>query len=228
MFLLQLKTAITVALREVFGPQYPVADFRQLPITIEFPFQEQQYPGVWVTWDPVGTISKGGLDNEVYGPPELTTDDNPNVFFRYRFSGYAMYTVGALTSMQRDRLYDELVRVFLMSGDPNVISYRTYVEENPYIMMNMDFDTISTRGMAENAGTPWGTNDFIYEATLAIETVGEFVSDEYFTSLVPLAQINTTGQGLAFQSATVPMGPQIGVDFPVNLQVTPHRGQPKG
>lgn len=218
MFLVQLKTAITVALREVFGPEYPVADFRDLPITIEFPYTEQQYPGVWVTWDPVGSISRAGIDNLFYGPPELTTDENPNNLYRYRFSGYSMYTVGALTSMQRDRLYDELVRVFLMSGDPNVEGFRNYVESNSYIAMNMDFDTISTRGMAENPGTPWGTADIIYEATLAIETVGEFISDEFFTSLVPLAGINTTGQGFAFQSTTVPEGPVIGMQYPVNLQ----------
>jgi hypothetical protein len=220
-FLVQLKTAITVALRQVFGPGYPVADFRELPITIEFPYQEQQYPGVWVTWDPVGTISRAGIDNMFYGPPELTSDTVDNVLYRYRFSGYSMYTVGALTSMQRDRLYDELVRTFLMSGDPNVTGFRTYVEANPYIAMNMDFDTISTRGMAENPGTPWGTNDFIYEATLAIETLGEFISDQFMTDLVPLAAVNTTGQGLAFQSTTVKEGPVIGVDYPVSTQVSP-------
>jgi hypothetical protein len=216
-FLVQCKTTITKALRQVFDATYPVADFRNLPITIEFPFQEQQYPGVWVTWDPVGNISRAGIDNLMYGPPTLTTDTNDNNLFRYRFSGYSMYTVGALTSMQRDRLYDEMVRVFLMSGDPNVESFRNYVEDSPYIYMNMDFDNVSTRGMAENAGTPWGTNDFIYEATLAIETVGEFISDEFFTSLIPLAQINSTGQGLAFQDPTTPEGPEIGMQFPVEV-----------
>jgi hypothetical protein len=211
-----------MALREVFQADYPVADFRNLPISIEFPYQEQMYPGVWVTWDPVGNVSKAGIDNYMYGPPEPTSDTNNNILFRYRFSGYSMYTIGALTSMQRDRLYDELTRVFLMSGDPNVESFRQYVEDNPYIAMNMDFDNISTRGMAENPGTPWGTNDFIYEATLAIETVGEFISDEYFTSLVPLSSIITTGQGLEFQSTTNLTGPVIETDFPVNIQVTPH------
>jgi hypothetical protein len=216
-FLVQLKTTITQALRGVFNATYPVADFQNLPITIEFPYQEQQYPGVWVTWDPVGTLSRAGIDNLFYGPPEATTEDNPNLLFRYRFSGYSMYTIGALTSMQRDRLYDELVRVFLMNGDPNVQVFRQYIEDSPYIFMNMDFDNISTRGMAENAGTPWGTNDFIYEATLAIETVGEFISDEFFTSLVPLAQITNTGQALAFQSETELLDePIIGVDFPVS------------
>jgi hypothetical protein len=219
MFLVELKTSITVALRQVFDATYPVADFQDLPITIEFPYQEQQYPGIWVTWDPVGNISRAGIDNLFYGPPTPATDTEPHLLYRYRFSGYSMYTVGALTSMQRDRLYDEMVRVFLMSGDPNVESFRQYVEDSPYIYMNMDFDNVSTRGMAENAGTPWGTNDFIYEATLAIETVGEFISDEFFTSLVPLAQVTNTGQALAFQSTTELLDePVIGVDYPVNSQ----------
>lgn len=216
MFLVQLKTTITEALRQVFNASYPVADFQNLPITIEFPYQEQQYPGCWVSWDPVGNVSRGGIDNLMYGPPTDTTDTNPNLLYRYRFSGYSMYTVGALTSMQRDRLHDELVRVFLMSGTPQVESFRQYVEDSPYIYMNMDFDNVSIRGMAENAGTPWGTNDFIYEVTLAIETVGEFISDEFFTSLVPLAQINNMAQGFAFQSTTDLTGPVVEMEFPVN------------
>ena len=216
MFLVQLKTSITYALRQVFGATYPVDDFRDLPITIEYPYQEQQYPGVWVTYEPIGNISKSGIDNQVYGPPELTTEANPNNLFRYRFSGYSMYTIGALTSMQRDRLHDELVRVFLMSGSPQVVGFRQYIENNPYLYMNMDFDTVSVRGMAENPGTPWGTNDFIYEATLAIETVGEFISDEFFTSLVPLAGITSAGQSLVFESTTETMStPMIEVDFPL-------------
>jgi hypothetical protein len=215
-FLVQLKTSITYALRQVFGATYPVDDFQNLPITIEFPYQEQQYPGVWVGWEPIGPISKAGIDNEVYGPPAATTQDNPNVFFLYRFSGYSLYTIGALTSMQRDRLHDELVRVFLMSGTPQVVGFRQYIEDNPYINMNMDFDTVSVRGMAENPGTPWGTNDFLYEVTLAIETVGEFVSDQFLTTLVPLAEITSTGDALAFESSTQTLPtPIIGVDFPI-------------
>lgn len=221
MFLVQLKTTITQALRTVFNSTYPVADFQNLPITIEFPFKEQEYPGVWVTWDPVGNVSKGGLDNYVYAPPDATTDDNPNLLYRYRFSGYSMYTIGALTSMQRDRLHDELVRVFLMSGSPQVQSFREYVEDSPYIFMNMDFDNVSVRGMAENMGTPWGTNDFIYEATLAIETVGEFISDEFMTSLVPLQTIGTSAQGLEPNNASDLTGPIWEMEYPVKI-ATPY------
>jgi hypothetical protein len=97
-----------------------------------------------------------------------------------------------------------------------VAAFRQYVEDNDYIDMQMDFDNIATRGMAEAQGTPWGTNDFLYEATLAIETVGEFLSDEFFTSLVPLAQINNTAGALAFQSQTEILSePTIGMEYPV-------------
>lgn len=216
MFLYQLKTALTLALRQVFTATYPVADFANLPVTIEFPYTEQEYPGVWVTWEPVGAISRGGIDNyqmTPWAPTDLAS--NPNDLFRYRFSGNSLFTVGALTSLQRDRLHDELLRVFLVSTDPSVESFRQYVEDNPYIAMQMDFDNVNVRGMSENPGTPWGTNDFIYECTLAIETYGEFIADRELSQLVVLSQINSTGTPAATATVTFPSSQ---VDYPLNLQ----------
>jgi hypothetical protein len=43
--------------------------------------------------------------------------------------------------------------------------------------MNFDFDEIGQRGFSAAPGTPWGTDDVVYEGTLAMECVGEFVSN---------------------------------------------------
>ena len=143
MSLVQFEDDYYLALRQVFGATYPVDDFQDLSMTIEFPYQEQQYPGVWVGWEPIGPISKAGIEqSRSMGHRRPLPRTTPNVFFLYRFSGYSLYTIGALTSMQRDRLHDELVRVFLMSGTPQVVGFRQYIEDNPYINMNMDFDTV--------------------------------------------------------------------------------------
>jgi hypothetical protein len=57
---------------------------------------------------------------------------------------------------------------------------------------------------------------------LAIETVGEFVSDDFYGDLVPLAEITNAGSSYAFESANVTSGaPTIGVDYPILPTPTP-------
>jgi hypothetical protein len=42
-------------------------------------------------------------------------------------------------------------------------------------------------------GTPWGTNDWVYEATCSLTCEGEFISDlRHSPSLIPLSAITVT------------------------------------
>ena len=156
MFLVQLKTSITYALRQVFGATYPVDDFQNLPITIEFPYQEQQYPGVWVGWGAYRPYLQGRDRSKrgLWATGGHYPGQPPTSSFCTGSRATRCIPSVPLPGIRRDRLHDELVRVFLMSGTPQVVGFRQYIEDNPYINMNMDFDTVSVRGMAENPGTP--------------------------------------------------------------------------
>ena len=207
-----MLTAVTTALRTVFDSTYPVEDFQNLYIEIEWPFVEQAYPGVWITFEPTGQLSRGGIDNLMYSPATTTSGINPNTMFVYRSSGFVNYTIGALTNLQRARLFDELARVFLVNQDPNVISFREYIENNPYISMNMDFDNLSMRGQHETQGTPWGTNDIIYEMTIAMEVGNiEFVSGQLLDANENLVGVEITGDPLEIIIGE-PIAPQSIVD----------------
>ncbi len=196
MFLKETKSTLTQALKNVFTSAYPVSDFQNLYISIEYPMLEQNYPGCWVGFEPMGNLEKGGIDNyegyamyDVYGQPDSLS--------RWRAQGFATFTIGAMTALQRDRLFDEMVRVIAFNQETPVVSFREYVETlNPLISMNLNVDTIIVKGMSEGEGTPWGTSEIIYEATLAVETVIEFASDNQNQNLTPLSAIEVTPQGL--------------------------------
>ena len=178
MFLKETKSILTAALQNTFTGAYPVADFQNIFISIEYPYERQNYPAIWVGFEPMGTIDRGGINNDFgFTPAQFFSDGSPLPISVWRATGYATYTIGALTALERDNLFDELLRVLAFSDSSSAISYRSMVESNPLIGMNLNFDAIAVRGISENPGTPWGTSEIIYEATLAIEAQIEFSSD---------------------------------------------------
>lgn len=187
MFLKETKSILTAAMQATFTPTYPVTDFQNLYISIEFPLEEQNYPAMWVGFEPLGQIERGGIDNEYKGTM-TNPDGTVSTFSLWRATGYGTFTIGAMTAGQRDRLFDEVVRVFAFSAESQVTPFRGLIEENPLIAMNMNFDQVAVRGMSENPGTPWGTSEILYEATLAVEAVIEFASDQA-ANLTPLSKV---------------------------------------
>ena len=186
MFITPLKTMLTIALRKTFDADYLVERFRGLHISIEFPDDRQHYPGVWVDFEPMGEMERIGIGHyEVEGTPE-----GGRRFTRWKFQGYVTYTVAALSSLERDLLLDELIRVFAF-GDENesTSEYRALIEDNEMLAMNIDFDQVAMRGSATAQGTPWGTEEMIYEATIALEVLGEFMADSVDATLLPLTGI---------------------------------------
>jgi hypothetical protein len=110
---------------------------------------------------------------------------------KWRFQGYATFTIVALSSLERDRLFDEFVKVIAFGEvNPQRSTFRNVIDNNDLIAMNMDFDSIAIRGAAANMGTPWGTNDVIYEITAACQVLGEFTSDISTGELVNLSEID--------------------------------------
>lgn len=177
------------AIKETFDERYPEADFRGVHCSIEYPLEPMHYPGIWVDYSDSDKLRVAGVDHKETDP------DKPLglAFTRWKFGGYASYTVAALTSLECDRLYDEVVRTLAFGRQDSVRSrFREYVENNDLIAANFDFDEIEPRGNAAAPGTPWGTDEIIYERTLNMEVIGEFISDDSTGSLVPLSKITIT------------------------------------
>jgi hypothetical protein len=189
MYLTRLKTVLTVALRETFDAEYVHPQFRGIHISIEYPEKRDNFPGVWVDFEPMGELIRAGIDHGEYRESEA----NPTRavrFTRYRVQGNATYTVVALTSRERDALFDEVVRTFAFGSEhQSTKDYRRYIETNDLIAINMDFDSIAQRGFAASPGTPWNTDDIVYEATISMNLVGEFMSDNATGELLPISAI---------------------------------------
>ena len=188
MFLTPLKTAITLAMRDTFDEEYPSAEFRGLHVSVEYPISEVEYPGVWVGFDIVGDVENAGVGHIERSEPD--EDGHRRSVKRWRFQGITTYTVYALSSHERDRLFDEIMKIVAFGNESNARRrFRYAIEHNDLIAVNFDFDQTSARGFAASPGTPWGTDDVIYEATIGMETLGEFVSEGVGPSLVPLSDV---------------------------------------
>lgn len=190
MYLIPLKTLLVQALRQTFDDQYPSPDFRGLYASIEYPVEPQAYPSVWVDYDDTAPLTRAGVSHRE--TLEVQTGGDPLVvpYTRFRFEGSVSLTVVALSSLERDRLYDELVRVLAFGDeDAATVQFRRYIEDNEFIAANMNFDTLTARGNAAAPGTPWGTEEVIYERGLSVEIIGEFVADRTTGALVPLTRI---------------------------------------
>lgn len=189
MYLTYLKTTLVEALKRTFDETYPDEDFREIHASIEYPVKEAEYPGIWVDYDDVDDLQIAGVDHQEY----IFQDPDFMPITRWKFSGYVTYTVTALTSLERDRLYDQVVNVLAFGEfDPARKRFREFIEDNDFIATNFNFDKISPKGSVAAPGTPWGTDEIIYERSISVGVIGEFVPHPVNGALVPLDQIIVT------------------------------------
>lgn len=188
MYLVPLKTAVVEAFRATFDSMnYPEPDFQNIVISIEYPMTESSYPGLWVTYEDTQELSIAGIAH-------LETINNQDGSFtevtRWVFQGTVTVTAVALSSLERDRLYDEVVRTYAFGGQNQALSvFRTKIEENDFIGMNFNFDDMQPSGDGASPGTPWGTDEIIYEKSLSMDVRGEFVGDPKTQGLVALSKV---------------------------------------
>lgn len=190
MYLSHTKAMVVTALTTVFDDGYPVEDLRRLWVDIEYPVEQVKYPAIWVDYEDASPLAIAGIahvEHNELGQP----------FTRWVFQGYVTMTVVALSSRERDRIYDELVRVIAFGNrqvdDPALSLFRQFIEDNEFIGAEMDFDQIESRGSAAAPGTPWGGDEMTYERTIAMQMRGEFVSNPSTQEIVPLREITFIG-----------------------------------
>lgn len=187
-FLMLTKTALVKALQGTFNGGYPVNDFRDLHIDIEFPVLKQHYPCVWVDFEPTQDLVTAGINHTEYTP--WSVGGTAAQLERWRFFGTCSFTVVALSSAVRDRLADQMIRVFAFGRtDPTSSLFRTAIEQNPYVAMDIGWDKVGFGQMAASPGTPWGSDEYLYEVTLRLGAQGEFVSNPSTGELIPISQV---------------------------------------
>lgn len=193
-YLRGLKTLAVEAVQNAFQVTYPIADpsggAQSVYCSLDYPVAATAYPGIWVTYAPAQLQSAGINYTE--------TDAGGNTYVRWRFSGTVTFTVAALSNNERDLLYDQLVSVIGYSSQSTAPGpFRDYVESSPLIESTWSYDSLDSEGHGETLGTPWGTDEVIYEDGISIQVTGEFTADPVTGLLVPpsvLREIDVTGQ----------------------------------
>ena len=82
--------------------------------------------------------------------------------------------------------------------------FKTAIETNDFIAIEMNYDTLQPSGDSAPSGTPWGTDEIIYEKTINADLIGEFVSNPQTQSLVLLSDIQVMGSRFGEQVPTFP------------------------
>lgn len=201
-FLRTVKTTAVQAIQQSFQAAYPEPDpqggERDLFVSIEYPVDEAQYPAVWVDYE--------GGELRTVGIAYTEQDAQGNAYARWRFAGHVVFTVVALSSNERDMLYDQLIAMTAFAAQSDFPSqFRQVIENAPLVASVWSFDTVEDRAPAAAPGTPWGTMDIIYERGFALQVIGEFVSDPNTYELVTLSEIQViqTPEGYPAQSAVL-------------------------
>jgi len=185
-FMRTIKTTAVNAVQQSFQVRYPAPDAEggaKSPfVSIEYPVEEAQYPAIWVDYE--------GSELRTVGIAYTETDQSGAAYARWRFAGHVVFTMVALSSNERDLMYDQLIALTAFAAQSQFpSSFRQVVEAAPLVASVWSFDSVEDRPSAAAPGTPWGTMDVIYERGFAIQVIGEFVSDPYNAELVNLAEI---------------------------------------
>ena len=187
-YLTLVKTTMVEAIQATFDTDYPVDQFAGVYSSIEYPVKPQAYPGIWVDYDDTDDLVQAGVGHLERKDP--ATGDPVPAFTRWRFTGTVSFTVVALTSLERDRLYDELVNVIAFgSQDPVRGRFRGLVEANPLVVIEARYDALTVGGAAATPGTPWLTDDIVYEKTVNLDVIGEFYPAATTGPLVLLSRV---------------------------------------
>lgn len=201
-YLRVIKTTAVEAIQQAFLARYPAPDpdggDKPVFVSVEYPVEEASYPAVWVDYE--------GGELRTVGIAYTETDAGGNAFARWRFAGHVTFTVVALSSNERDMIYDQLVAMTAFAAQSEFPSkFRQVVEAAPLVASVWSFDTVEDRPPAAAPGTPWNTMDVIYERGFAIQVLGEFVSDPNTAELVSLTEIQVvaTPEGQPDQSSVI-------------------------
>lgn len=197
MYLALLKSCVVEALQNVFNSDFPDTSFQNLLVDIEYPLTQQAYPSIWVNYDDNDSLEIAGIDHREF---VKDTDGTLHEVTRWIFAGEVTLTCVALSSLERDNLFDQIVRVFAFSRIENASTdFRTIIEGNDFVGLNVNWDQLRPHGDASMPGTPWGTEDeVIYEKSLSFDVEGEFVSDPNSNELLALSKIIVTGTDSEF------------------------------
>lgn len=207
-YLREIKTTAVEAIKTAFVITYPETDPQggRQPVycSLDYPVNPAAYPAVWVNYE--------AAELRIAGIAYTEIDQSGNLLTRWRFTGHVSFTIAALNvSNECDEIYDQVVSMIAFAAQSAAPSpFRQYVENSDIIATNWSYDTIEPRGEQAAPGTPWGSDDVIYERGLAIQVLGEFVTDPVTLQMISLREIQVvaTPEGFPTSQTLITVPPQ--------------------
>lgn len=201
-FMRTIKTTAVQAIQQSFEISYPAPDAgggaKPPFVSVEYPIEQAQYPAIWVDYE--------GAELRTVGIAYTEMDAAGAAYARWRFAGHVAFTIVALSSNERDMVYDQLLGLTSFAAQSEFPStFRQVVEAAPLVASVWSFDSAEDRPSSAAPGTPWGTLEVIYERGFALQVIGEFVSDPFNQALVNLAEIRViaTAEGFPDQTSVI-------------------------
>lgn len=199
MFIVQTLTAWVEAIQSYFhDPDYVepndgLVRMKDIPVLLDYPQREIDYPGIWLDFTMQGEVQNVGIGHV----EQDEVDDEVVEVFRWKFGGYVELTVAAMGNLERGLILDELMRAIAVARiDQNAEGViRKTLLQSDLIGIVPIWESITMSGFGEAQGTPWGTDDVIYEATITLVCTGEVVLNPRTGALVPLSEVRMVPYG---------------------------------
>lgn len=157
-------------------------------VTIDYPEEEQNWPFILVQVRPTIVRWTGVMPDETFN---AGTEEVPE-WVRIRqgyFEATCMLQIMALSSGERDRIWDNLIKIILMGRKRSATSrFWESIETNGLVGITVNEGQIGMIGDTISMGAPWetGAETLTYEASIEFDMVGTFFGDEYNENLVSL------------------------------------------
>lgn len=214
MYVSAVKTIIREALLATFDDQYPNEQFQNTHVELDYPITNQEYPAIFISYEDSDDLRKVGIHHVETVDPDTQAD--VQAFTRWMFKGNVSLTVVSIaTALERDELYDEMIRVVAFGNEDSLVGeFKNYIENNDLIYMVLQTDLMHPRGSSAAPGTPWGTDEIMFERTLDLELVGEFIPDMngelVYLSAIIITPTEDDGTSQTVQNAIV-IPPRMGI-----------------
>jgi hypothetical protein len=176
--------------RQVGIPSSNTLDLTPNSITIEYPKEQVNWPAIFVQFRPQKT-HWSGLYPDTYTLPSGQLIDGSQAALMNRtgyFEGAIDLQILALTSEERDQLWDSLYNLILMNpGSIGSNAFYSSLRNNDLLGITLLQGTVQTLGDTVSPGTPWSPEELSYESSIRIQCVGDFYESK-FNSLLPTLQ----------------------------------------
>lgn len=185
-FIVAVKSAVVGALQSTFHtPNYPDPILQNISVSMEYPTEIEQYPGVWVGFN-FRDMQSIGMGNPIFlheGPP-------PRRYQLWNFGGSVTLTILALSSKERDTISDKIIQMYAFHAlNPATEGFRAYLDEYPSIHIGVNNDILRTEGESTTLGTPSQPDVIVYENSLVFDVAGQFASQLPTGELIRLDEV---------------------------------------